>query len=112
VLRNIGSTWAVTVVGIAATYVLTPFVIHTLGTEGYGIWTLIASITGFISLLAMGVPMACVRYLAQTSAYWAILTDSYPHATPALRPPTEPEPEPEREPEPPAGYVWPDADAR
>lgn len=64
-LRNIGSTWAVTVVGIAATYVLTPFVIHTLGTEGYGIWTLIASITGFISLLAMGVPMACVRYLAQ-----------------------------------------------
>jgi hypothetical protein len=51
---------------------------------------------------------AGVRYLAQTSAYWAILTDRYPHATPALRPPPEPEPEPE----PPAGYVWPDADAR
>jgi O-antigen/teichoic acid export membrane protein len=65
VLRNIGSTWVVTVVGIAATYVLTPFVIHTLGQEGYGTWTLITSMTGFISLLAMGVPMACVRYLAQ-----------------------------------------------
>jgi O-antigen/teichoic acid export membrane protein len=64
-LRNVGSTWVVTLVGIATTYVLTPFVIHTLGTEGYGIWTLIVSITGFISLLAMGVPMACVRYLAQ-----------------------------------------------
>jgi hypothetical protein len=50
---------------------------------------------------------ACARYLAQTSAYWAVLTDRYPHATPALRPPPEPEPEPE----PPAGYVWPDADA-
>jgi len=55
----------VTLVGIAATYVITPFVIHTLGAEGYGIWTLIVSMTGFISLLAMGVPMACVRYLAQ-----------------------------------------------
>ena len=64
-LRNIGSNWAVTVVGIAATYVLTPFVIHTLGKEGYGTWTLITSMTGFISLLTIGVPMACVRYLAQ-----------------------------------------------
>src|SRR6185369_3125865 len=30
-LRNIGSTWVVTLVTIAATYVLTPFVIHSLG---------------------------------------------------------------------------------
>jgi O-antigen/teichoic acid export membrane protein len=65
VLRNIGSTWVVTVVTIAATYLLTPFVIHQLGREGYGIWTLITSLTGYINLLALGVPMACVRYLAQ-----------------------------------------------
>jgi O-antigen/teichoic acid export membrane protein len=64
-LRNVGSTWVITVAGIAATYVLTPFVIDRLGTEGYGTWTLITSITGYISLLALGVPMACVRYLAQ-----------------------------------------------
>jgi O-antigen/teichoic acid export membrane protein len=65
VLRNVGSTWVVTLVTIAATYVLTPFVIHRLGQEGYGFWTLITSMTGYISLLALGVPMACVRYLAQ-----------------------------------------------
>ncbi len=64
-LRNIGSNWVVTLVTIAATYLLTPFVIHTLGREGYGTWTLIASMTGYFSLLALGVPMACVRYLAQ-----------------------------------------------
>ena len=46
------------VVTIAATYVLTPFVIHTLGQEGYGTWTLITAMTGYISLLALGVPMA------------------------------------------------------
>lgn len=64
-LRNIGSNWALTLVGIAATYVLTPFVITTLGPEGYGTWALITSLTGYISLMALGVPMACVRYLAQ-----------------------------------------------
>jgi O-antigen/teichoic acid export membrane protein len=63
-LRNVASTWMVSLVTIATTYILMPFVIHTLGTEGYGTWTLIASLTGYISLLALGVPMACVRYLA------------------------------------------------
>src|SRR5688572_19421242 len=64
-LRNVGSTWVLTLAGIAATYVLTPFVINSLGTEGYGTLTVIASIAGDIGLLALGVPMACVRYLAQ-----------------------------------------------
>jgi O-antigen/teichoic acid export membrane protein len=64
-LRNIGSNWVLTAITIAATYVLTPFVIHTLGQEGYGTWTLITALTGYMGLLALGVPMACVRYLAQ-----------------------------------------------
>src|SRR5256885_8866843 len=64
-LRNVGSNWMVTLISIAATYVLTPFVIHTLGQDGYGTWTLITAMTGYMSLLALGVPMACVRYLAQ-----------------------------------------------
>lgn len=63
-LRNIGSTWAVTLLGLAATFVLTPFVIHSLGAEGYGTWTLIVALTGYMNLLALGIPMACVRYLA------------------------------------------------
>ena len=64
-LRNVGSNWVLTLVTMAATYVLTPFVIHTLGQEGYGTWTLITAMTGYMSLLALGVPMASVRYLAQ-----------------------------------------------
>jgi O-antigen/teichoic acid export membrane protein len=64
-LRNIGSNWVVTLITIAATYVLTPFTIHRLGSDGYGTWTLITAMTGYMSLLALGVPMACVRYLAQ-----------------------------------------------
>jgi hypothetical protein len=36
-----------------------------------------------------------IRYLAQTNAYWFVLTDRYPHASPGLRPTAEPESEPE-----------------
>jgi O-antigen/teichoic acid export membrane protein len=64
-LRNIGSNWVLILVTIAGTYLLTPFVIHTLGQDGYGTWTLITAMTGYMSLLALGVPMASVRYLAQ-----------------------------------------------
>ena len=67
-LRNIGSNWVLILLTIAATYVLTPFIIGTLGQEGYGTWTLITSMTGYISLMALGVPMACVRFLAQDVA--------------------------------------------
>jgi O-antigen/teichoic acid export membrane protein len=51
-------------VTIATMYVLTPFVIHKLGTDGYGTWTVITALTGYMNLIALGVPMACVRYLA------------------------------------------------
>jgi hypothetical protein len=33
-----------------------------------------------------------IRYHAQTNAYVVVLTDRYPHASPALRPAPEPEP--------------------
>jgi len=67
-LRNVGSNWALILVTLATTYLLTPFVFHTLGREGYGTWTLITAMTGYISLLTLGVPAACVRYLAQDVA--------------------------------------------
>jgi O-antigen/teichoic acid export membrane protein len=65
VLKSVGSNWAVTVVTVAAAYVLTPFTLHTLGDAGYGTWTLITSISGYLALLVLGVPMASVRYFAE-----------------------------------------------
>jgi len=65
VLRNVGSNWLVTVVTVLAVYLLTPYTIHKLGDDGYGTWNLINSITGYLGLLVLGVPMASVRYFAQ-----------------------------------------------
>src|SRR5437016_9991319 len=65
VLRNVGSNWLITVVTVCAAYLLTPFTLHTLGDAGYGTWTLITSISGYLALLVLGVPMASVRYFAE-----------------------------------------------
>lgn len=62
----------------------------------------VVALLGWFAALATGrMPLGlrnlgayAVRYLAQTQAYWYVLTDVYPHASPALRPPPEPEPLP------------------
>ncbi len=64
-IRNVGSNWILILAGVGATYLLTPFTIHRLGVEGYGTWALITSLTGYLGLLVLGVPMAAVRYFAQ-----------------------------------------------
>ncbi len=63
--KSVGSTWAVSLVSMVAIYFITPFTIHKLGDDGYGTWNLINAITGYLALLALGVPMASVRYFAQ-----------------------------------------------
>ena len=67
-IRNVSSNWIVTLVTVAAMYLLTPFTLHKLGENGYGTWNLITSITGYLGLLVLGVPMASVRYFAQHAA--------------------------------------------
>jgi O-antigen/teichoic acid export membrane protein len=65
VLRNVGSNWVLIILNVLLSYITTPFVVHMLGGEGYGTWTLVNAITGYLSLISLGVPMALVRFLGQ-----------------------------------------------
>ena len=47
---------------------LTPFMIKELGQHQYGTWLLITSVAGFLQLLALGAPVANVRYVAHAAA--------------------------------------------
>ena len=66
-----------------------------------------AAFLGWFASLATGrmptglrnIGAVAIRYHAQADAYWLVVTDDYPYASPALRPPAEPEPDPEPEPE-------------
>jgi len=63
--KNIGSNWIVSFFTLGVAYIITPFLIKSLGIEGYGIWTLMTSITGYLSLLVIGVPLTSVRYFTK-----------------------------------------------
>ena len=67
-LKNIASNWAFTTTQLAITFVLMPFTIRVLGQDQYGTWILIATLTSYLSMLALGIPMATVRFVARFSA--------------------------------------------
>jgi len=67
-LKKIGSNWLLLIVTILATYFLVPFNMRHLGKDQYGLWLLISSITAYLSLLQLGVPMASVRHLTKAIA--------------------------------------------
>lgn len=50
---------------IVSGFVLMPFTLAKLGHDQYGTWLLITSLTSYLSLLALGVPMATVRFVAK-----------------------------------------------
>ena len=58
---------------IAVTFVvwflLTPYMIHSLGSEGYGLWSLLFSLVGFLSLLDLGTGAGVVRCVAETRGH-------------------------------------------
>lgn len=60
-LKNIGSNWLLMVATAAAVYVLTPFVINSLGADAYGLWLIIVALTGYLTLIRGGMPISSVR---------------------------------------------------
>jgi len=52
------------VVNVAVAFVLSPILIRTLGDRNYGIWIILVSILGYMSILDLGVSPAIVRYVS------------------------------------------------
>src|SRR4029077_11521351 len=65
ILRNVASNWAGFAVNAAVTLVLTPFVLHQLGSARYGIWILTSSIIGYYGLLDIGFRAGVTQYLTR-----------------------------------------------
>lgn len=65
VLKNttyniIGNAWGVSVV-----LFLTPYIVHHIGAERFGIWALVGIISGYFGLLDFGVGQSFVKYIAE-----------------------------------------------
>ena len=64
-LKNISAQWTRTLFVIIVGFILPRFMNQYLGTELYGVWQSLIALTGIIQLLALGVPMATVRFISQ-----------------------------------------------
>jgi O-antigen/teichoic acid export membrane protein len=67
-LRNVGSGYADTLVGGVVFLVLTPILVHRLGTAAYALWVLGHTITFYLAFLDIGLGNAQVRYHARLAA--------------------------------------------
>ena len=68
VVRSILSNWGSYLIAMAINFFLSPYIVRHLGNTGYGVWTLILSLTGYLGLLDLGVRGAVTRYVAKFHA--------------------------------------------
>ncbi len=68
ILRNTVSTSAGRIVTLATTFVMTPFILNSLGETAFGIWILVTVVVGYGVLLDFGMGSAIVKYTADACA--------------------------------------------
>lgn len=64
-LKNIFANWMGYAVTILIGLFLSPLVVNRLGNTGYGVWTLVISLTGYFGLLDLGIRQSVGRYVAR-----------------------------------------------
>ena len=68
ILKNVGSSWFALGLNILVGIFISPYILHHLGDEAFGLWVLIFSITGYYGLFDLGIRSSIIRYVAKYSA--------------------------------------------
>lgn len=64
-VRNVLSNWGAFVCAAAVSFLLSPYIVRTLGDSAYGAWAVLNSVVGYLGLLDLGVRGAVMRYVAR-----------------------------------------------
>ena len=67
-LVNVVSSWGGLGVNIAVGFFVYPFILHHLGDEASGLWTLIYSFTGYYGIFDFGIRSSLIRYVSKFRA--------------------------------------------
>jgi len=67
-LKNIASSWGGLAVNIAVGFFLSPFILHHLGDEAFGLWVLVFSLTGYYGIFDFGIRSSLIRYVSKFQA--------------------------------------------
>ncbi len=68
IFRNVGSSWVALGVNVLVGIFLSPFILHRLGDEAFGLWVLIFSVTGYYGLFDLGIRSSIIRYVSKYTA--------------------------------------------
>ncbi len=61
---NVLSNWGAFALNALIAFVLSPYIVRTLGSDLYGAWVLVGSLVGYLGLLDVGVRGAVTKYVA------------------------------------------------
>lgn len=67
IFKNVGSSWFALGLNIVVGLFLSPYILHHLGDEAFGLWVLIFSVTGYYGLFDLGIRSSIIRYVAKYS---------------------------------------------
>jgi len=67
IFKNVGSSWFALGFNILAGLFLSPYILHHLGDDAFGLWILIFAITGYYGLFDLGIRSSIIRYVANYS---------------------------------------------
>jgi O-antigen/teichoic acid export membrane protein len=67
-LLNVASSWGGLATSIAVGFFLSPFILHHLGDDAFGLWILIYSFTGYYGIFDFGIRSSLVRYVSKFQA--------------------------------------------
>jgi O-antigen/teichoic acid export membrane protein len=67
-LKNVASNWAGLAANIVVGFFLSPFILHHLGDDAFGLWILIFSLTGYYGIFDFGIRSSLIRYVSKFQA--------------------------------------------
>jgi len=68
IAKNIAANWVAFLYVAIVGFFLSPFIVNRLGTNAYGVWSLLVAVVGYLGLLDFGVRGAVTRYVAHHHA--------------------------------------------
>jgi O-antigen/teichoic acid export membrane protein len=67
-IRNAFSNWLAYAIQIAVVFYTSPKLVHTLGEDRYGVWSLVEGVIGYFAILDFGLSSTVVRFVAKYHA--------------------------------------------
>ena len=65
IVRAVTTSWVAVTANAAVGFLLTPYVLHHLGDEAYGLWILTVNCVGYYGLLDVGIRSSILRYVSK-----------------------------------------------